>query len=145
RDRVIIVGGASSTDLITMADGSILEDLTVNQTGNSPSNFRGIVFPGTSLSGGAAHGVSVTVINNGAGNAIGIQCNGTGGAIAGFQNVTDTLITLGANGGIARGILVDTSAQTLRIRDIVIVDTVGSSSGIGIEVNAAGALIFADN
>jgi hypothetical protein len=144
-----------ATDLVTMGTNSSLNNVTLSLSSTSHVQLRGVVFPTTTATNAQINNVTLTVNNSTAGavgtSAVyGVYSNGTGSAGESHTNVQSCSITVNSAGsGSKRGVLLDTNANTFRIRNssITVTNAGGAGSFIGAETNVASSVctILASN
>ncbi|MGE7184197.1 hypothetical protein ACQKKK_09375 [Peribacillus sp. NPDC006672] len=137
----------SSTTLLTMGEGTRVEDLNLMLTSTNHVNLIGVAFPGTTSQTAKLRSTTIIVDNStasttGTSNVYGIHSFGTGnpdGSISAVKSVNTVVKSTGL--GNKRALLVNTNAHTIHCRDINLIVTrvSGAGSYIGAEVNQAGA------
>ena len=146
--KLRMLGVVASTDLVTMGVSTRLEDVTLELTSAQHVALRGIVFPGTTVLTAKVRTTALLVDNlaaSGAGTSAvtGVHSVGTATGVEGVDALRACTITVRSNGnGAKRGILVDTNANGMSVRDVNVVLTSGGGGAgtyIGIETNHAGA------
>lgn len=136
----------TSTTMVTMGDQTYLRDVEIEVTSTTAGiTIVGVLFPGTTTDKSTILQVRVDLVNTstGAGTIIGVHSNGTGVSTSIRHNVNGCNIYItSAVTTTCRGILLDTAANTMHIRNtsVDIVRTAGAGSYIGIETNFAGTL-----
>ena len=135
------LGVGVATDLITMGEGSLLNQVTLLLSTAAPVQLRGIVWPGTTSATAKVRLATLSVINTaaGAGNCYGIHHTGIGNpddSVSAIRACTITVTGSGTN--VTRGILCDSGAgiNSFHIRDVNVQATGGATS-IALETNNA--------
>ena len=145
--RMLSVTG--DTDLVTMAENTRLEDVTLLLTSSGHHALRGIVLPGTTSATSKVRTTVLTVDNSGAStlgssNVYGVHSIGTGQPDEDLQTIRATTIkVLSVGGGAKRALLVD-AANVVRSRDSNFISKSVNLTGtsIGAETNASTATVY---
>jgi hypothetical protein len=141
----------ANTDMVTMGISSRLENVTVNVTSATVSlTVKAIVFPSTTATNASVINciISASNTNTGAGTIYGVHSSGTGVAPIQFTNIKGCDISVsGAVTTNGRAVLVNTSANTLRIRECTIVcnGTTANGTYIAAESNIASSELNISN
>lgn len=136
----------TATDLVTMGEYCILEDLTLQLTSVNHVLLRGVVFPGTTTITSALRGVRIKVDNstapsNGSSNVYGIHVTGNGYPnYTLFSSVEISLDVNSIGGGSKRGILINSACGFNLGISVINVSGSGAGTFIGVETNNANAI-----
>lgn len=138
----------ADTTMVTMGDGSRLEDLQLSLTSAAHVFLRAVYFPGSSAVTAGMRRMLVTVDNSaaspaGTSNVYGVHADGTSAPPGDATMVRAVTVRVASTGGGAkRGFLVD-GGTSLFVRDVNIKCTSaggGSGTFLGIETNHAAAV-----
>ena len=138
----------ADTVLVTMGEGSGIQNLTLRLTSAGHHALVGVLFPGPTARTAVVENVRVEVDNSGAESAgtsdvCGVRSTGTGTPAEASACFTGSSVAVCSSGsGRKRGVLVDTNAHVFSCSVVdVVVSRVGAVAGsyVGVEVDAAGA------
>lgn len=142
----VLIRTTSPVTLITMGEGSALEDLSVSMNVTTGTEITAIKFPGITSQSSFVQNVSILINNlisvSETADVTGIEFSGSGSALTfasvPFENVINCFIEIKSNGsGDKRGILVSNSNQ-VAVRDSKVfvaqpVNTASTGSFVGVE------------
>lgn len=143
---IIAKNVSTSTDLITMGEYSVVEDLTLQLTSSEHVQLRGIVFGGTTTVTSALRGLRIRIDNStapsdGSSNVYGIHVIGSGVPQDTVFSAVEVSINVNSiGGGAKRGVLVDSSCGFNMATVIVNVVGAGPGTFIGVETNNVNAV-----
>lgn len=140
----------AATTLVTMGEGTRLEDVTMKLTSADHHDLTGIAWPGTTSATAKLRGAVLTVDNSaasaiGTSTIIGCAVTGTGAVADDISAIRAVTITVNSAGlGTKRGILVS-GATSFNVRDIGVdvTNAGGAGSYIGAETTHASAIFRA--
>lgn len=144
-----LVGAVADTTLLTMADNTRVEDLTLKLTSAGHYTLKGIVFPGTTTTSAKLRTCVLTVDNSNAstgGTSVvtGVECSGTGVQTAtsfSYNSLKGSTVNVFSVGGGNKRALLISNTNTVTCRDMNFYvakppsPTISNGSYVGVETN----------
>lgn len=139
-----IIGAAANTTLVTMSNGSVLENVSLNLTTTGAFSLTAVLFGGTTSLDAAIRGVIINVtktVSADAATVAGILVQSTGAPARDFVNALNAEVVVASTGtGTNRALLMDTSAGSFNANACAF-NVSGSGSRIASEINIAGGTL----
>lgn len=147
---VLSMAVSADTTMVTMSNGSVLRDLTLNLTSTDHFNLTGVSFPGTTTESARLVDLIITVDNSsasngGTSNVYGVLSSGTGQPTRDVVNLRGCVVTVKSAGlGTKRGYLANAGNKSNMKSNSIVCRRTGTGLGsyIGIETNHASAITY---